>query len=62
MMGNHTGMTPGVCSGKPRIAGTRIRVQDIDARYEAPGQSADEIVRNFPQLSLGAVYAALAYV
>ncbi len=25
----HVDATPGVCGGKPRIAGTRIRVQDI---------------------------------
>ena len=25
----HIEMTPGVCGGRPRIAGHRIRVQDI---------------------------------
>ena len=61
MMANHIEVTPGVCGGKPRIAGTRIRVQDIYVWHETQGQSVDEIVSHFPQLSMGAVHAALAY-
>jgi uncharacterized protein (DUF433 family) len=53
--------TPGVCGGKPRIAGHRVRVQDIAAWHELQGMSADEIVAGYPQLSLADVYAALAY-
>jgi uncharacterized protein (DUF433 family) len=53
--------TPGVCGGKPRIAGHRIRVQDIVVLHEQQGQSPDEIVSAYPQLSLAKVYAALAY-
>jgi uncharacterized protein (DUF433 family) len=53
-------ITPGTCGGKPRIAGHRIRVQDI-ALWTEEGRSADEIVADFPQLSLSDVYAALAY-
>ena len=53
--------TPGVCGGKPCIAGTRIRVQDIHIWHELQGQSADEIVSQFPQLTMGDVYAALSY-
>ncbi len=57
----HIELTPGVCGGRPRIAGTRIRVQDIYIWHELQGQSADEIVSQFPQLSLGDVHAALTY-
>jgi uncharacterized protein (DUF433 family) len=57
----HIELTPGTCGGKPRIAGTRIRVQDIYVWHELQGQSADEIVSNFPQLSLADVHAALSY-
>jgi uncharacterized protein (DUF433 family) len=57
----HISITPGVCGGKPCIAGTRIRVQDLYVWHELQGQSADEIVSNFPHLTLGDVYAALAY-
>jgi uncharacterized protein (DUF433 family) len=57
---SHIEITPGTCAGKPRIAGHRIRVQDI-VLWTEEGQSADEIVAEFPQLCLSDVYAALAY-
>lgn len=52
---------PGVCGGQPCVAGTRIRVQDVFVWHELQGQSADEIVSRFPQLTMADVYAALAY-
>ncbi len=52
---------PEVCGGKPCIAGTRIRVQDIFIWHELHSLSADEIVSRFPHLSMSDVYAALAY-
>ena len=52
---------PGVCGGKPCIAGTRIRVQDVFVWHELQGQAADEIVSRFPQLTMADVYAALSY-
>ncbi|HVX60539.1 MAG TPA: DUF433 domain-containing protein [Pirellulales bacterium] len=58
---NHIEVTPGVCGGKPRIAGTRIRVEDIVVWHEFQGKSPNEIVADFPQLSLADVYAALTY-
>jgi uncharacterized protein (DUF433 family) len=58
---HHIEKTPGVCGGKPRVAGTRIRVQDIYVWHELRGQSPDEIVTRFPQLTLADVHAALAY-
>lgn len=57
----HIETSPGTCGGRPRIAGTRIRVQDIYAWHDLHGRSADEIVARFPQLTLGDVHAALAY-
>jgi len=45
---------------KTVIAGHRIRVVDIVLLTEE-GQSPDEIVANFPQLTLGDVFAALSY-
>lgn len=57
----HIEITPGTCGGRPRIAGHRIRVEDIVVWHDRMGQSADEIVSRFPQLSLADVYAALAY-
>ena len=56
----HIQATAGLCGGKPCIAGTRIRVQDIVVWTEK-GQSPEEIINGFPQLTLANVHAALAY-
>jgi uncharacterized protein (DUF433 family) len=58
---SHIEITPGTCGGKPRIAGHRIRVQDIVIWHDRMGLSSDEIVTRYPQLSLADIYAALAY-
>jgi len=56
----HIEVTPGVCGGRARITGHRIRVQDV-VLWTEQGQSPDQIVADFPQVSLADVYAALAY-
>jgi uncharacterized protein (DUF433 family) len=53
--------TPGTCGGKARIAGHRIRVVDVVRWHEHRGMSADEIVSQFPSLTLADVHTALAY-
>ncbi len=53
--------TPGVCGGRPRIEGHRIRVQDIVIEHEWQGMSPEEICREHPGLTLAQVHAALAY-
>jgi uncharacterized protein (DUF433 family) len=57
----HIEISPDICGGKPRIAGSRIRVQDIVIWHDRMGLSADEIVSRYPHLPLAGVYAALAY-
>jgi uncharacterized protein (DUF433 family) len=60
----HIVSTPETCGGRPRIAGSRIRVQDIVVWHEVHGLSPDEIVSQFPGLTLADVYdvyAALTY-
>ena len=57
----HIEITPGVCGGKPRIAGHRIKVHDIAIWHEKMGMSPDEIVSSYPTINLSDVYAALAY-
>lgn len=57
----HITKTPGVCGGRPCIAGHRIRVQDIVVWHEMRGYSPDEILDFFPGITLADVYAALAY-
>ena len=61
VISEHIESTPGVCGGKPRIAGHRIRVEDIVVWHEQQGLSPDEILAQFPQITLADVYAALAY-
>ncbi len=61
VLAQHIEMTPGVMSGKPRIAGHRISVQNIAIWHEHMGMSADEIVDQHPGITLADVYAALAY-
>ena len=58
---SHIAITPGTCGGKPRIAGHRIRVEDVVVWHERMGLSADEIVSRYPQLNHAQVDAALAY-
>src|SRR3954469_13815696 len=57
----HIAITPGVCGGKPRIAGHRITVQDIVIWHEQMGLSPDEIAATYPGISLADDYGALAY-
>ncbi len=57
----HIEITPGVCGGKPRITGHRIKVQDIVIWHERMGMSPDEIIYHHPTISLADVYAALSY-
>ena len=58
---NHIANTPDVCGGRPRIANTRIRVQDIYVWHELRGQTPAEIIADFPQLTLADVHAALVF-
>jgi uncharacterized protein (DUF433 family) len=53
--------TPGVRGGKPRIAGHRITVADVAIWHERLGMSPDEIVFEYPTITLSDVHAALAY-
>jgi uncharacterized protein (DUF433 family) len=57
----HIVRTPGICEGKPRIAGHRIKVQHIALEHERLGMSPDEICDVHPGLTLGEIHAALAY-
>ena len=56
----HIEITPGICSGRPRIAGTRIRVSNI-VLWTEQGNSPDDIASNYPHLTLSDVHAALAF-
>ncbi len=52
--------TPGICGGRPRIARTRVSVQNIAIDYRS-GMTPEEIADSRFNLNLAEVYAALAY-
>lgn len=51
---------PNVCHGKPCIRGTRILVSVVLDNL-AEGMSREDVVREYPPLTLDDVAAALAY-
>ncbi len=52
--------TPDILRGKPRIKGTRISVSLV-LGYLASGQTQDEIIQEFPDLSKSQIAACLDY-
>jgi uncharacterized protein (DUF433 family) len=51
---------PGARSGKPCFVGTRISVYDV-LEYLAGGMTSDEIVGDFPELTVDHIRAALEF-
>lgn len=51
---------PGKRSGQPCIRGMRITVRDV-LEYLAGGMSIDEILDDFPELTVDDIRACLAY-
>ena len=51
---------PGICNGKPRIQGTRITV-DFVLKLFGDGYTADDIVREYPELEKDDVYQSAKY-
>jgi uncharacterized protein (DUF433 family) len=52
--------SPQTCGNRPRIAGTRITVGRIATLWKQ-GVTPEEMIDNWPYLSLAQIYAALAY-
>lgn len=52
--------TPGVCGGRPRIAGTGVSVRRVAGWYKL-GWSPEEIADRIGHISLAQVHAALTY-
>ncbi|NLE61422.1 MAG: DUF433 domain-containing protein [Planctomycetes bacterium] len=52
---------PGMAGGSPVIAGTKFPVRSLVQYVLKQGMSPEEVVREFAQLSLPAVYDALSY-
>jgi uncharacterized protein (DUF433 family) len=53
-------VNPGVCEGKPTIRGLRITV-DFVLKLLGDGYTADDIVREYPELEKEDVYQAAKY-
>lgn len=53
-------ITPEIRFGKPCVVNTRITVSDI-LQWLASGMSKEEILDDFPELSLESIHAALAF-
>ena len=52
---------PEVKGGSPVIVGTRTKVIDIAIRYEFGGMTPDQIIEQFPHLTLAQIHDALSY-
>ena len=57
---NRITIRPGVCDGKPIIRGMRITVEFV-LRLMGSGMSAEDIVREYPELELEDVYQCATY-
>ncbi len=57
---DHIESTPNVLRGKPRVKGTRIPVSLI-LGYLASGNTADQIISEFPDLTRDHICACLDY-
>ncbi|MFO0874269.1 MAG: DUF433 domain-containing protein [Phycisphaerales bacterium] len=57
---NRITISPDVRSGKPCIKGTRVTVYDV-LEYLAGGMTSDEIVADFPYITVEDIRACLAF-
>ena len=56
----HLTAAPGICGGKPCIAGTRMRASDV-LDLLASGASRDEVLADYPYLKDDDITAVLAF-
>jgi uncharacterized protein (DUF433 family) len=62
VVSQHIEMRPSAIHGqKACIAGTRISVADVYVWHELMGKSPDQIVAEYPFLTLSQIHSALAY-
>ncbi len=59
-IGTFITQTPGICGGRPRIAGTGVSVRRVVGWYEM-GLTPEEITIEIPHLDLAQVHAAISY-
>ena len=54
-------IVPEVTGRSPVIVGTRTKVIDIAIRYEFGGMTPDQLIEQFPHLTLAQIHDALSY-
>ncbi len=59
-MSERVTISPDICNGKPVIRGTRITVQTV-LEFLAAGDSADDVLEEYPALTRADVRACLDY-
>ena len=59
-MNDRITLDPDICNGKPTLRGTRITVESV-LDYLAAGDTAEEILTEFPSLEAADIQAALAF-
>lgn len=57
---DYISINPNICFGKPCVMGTRIAVQDV-LSWLASGMTFEEILEDFPELTMEQIRAALAF-
>jgi len=57
----HVTSRDGVCGGRPVIAGSRFTVRSVVGYVLNQGWTPEELVRDFPHLTLAKIYDALSY-
>jgi uncharacterized protein (DUF433 family) len=57
----HIVQTPDVCSGLPRVEGTRITVNVIAREVVRLRRTPEEVLMAHPHLTLAQIHSALAY-
>lgn len=57
----HVTQVPGYCGGRPIICGTRFPVSSVVFYVLRLGMTPEELVREFPHLTLAQVYDAVSY-
>jgi len=57
----HIEKVPGVCGGSPKIVGTRFTVRSVVIYILKLGMTPEELVYEFPHLTLAQIHSALSY-
>jgi len=57
----YIGTKHGICGGRPVIVGTRFTVRSVVVHVLHQGLTPEELVREFPHLTMAQIYDALSF-